>query len=126
MHMGLKFCTELTGLFGSHTELTRFLEMQSMYVPHLIATLVDVLSGRQPVLPPLVEQLLGNIKHMVTHCISPLAALQNGLHLKLDDDTPIAAKSEDLVSYLLTRATIAAATLQVTTDRYSTCHRSNR
>ena len=100
--------------------------MQSMYVPHLTATLVDVLSGRQPALPPLMERLLGNVKHMVAHGISPLAALQNGAYLKLDGDKAIAAKSEDLVSYLLTRATIAAATLQVTTDRYSICHRSNR
>ena len=82
------------------------------------------------------QKVFANIKHVTTFCVAPLAAVLNGPYLApLESDCEqetaiaakhIAAKHVDLVTYVLTRAAIASAALQVTTDRYSRYHRSRR
>ena len=38
----------VNGPFHTNNELTRFLEIRSLYVPHLVVTLAGVLKGRRP------------------------------------------------------------------------------
>ena len=93
--------------------------MRASYVPHLVMALAAVLKGKLPDLaPPQMDGLLESIKHTATYCSSPFAALQNGPFMALDHDA-MTAKNKDLHAVLLTRATVAAATLQVAKDRHS-------
>ena len=74
----------------------------------------------------MLEQVLSNIKAAVVFCVSPLAAVHNGLILKCEDYAAIGVKTQDLHTVLLARAAIASATLQVARDRHSICHRPTR
>ena len=60
------------------------------------------------------------IRDVMTHCVSPLAALLNGAYLTHDSTDAIYTKCEGLLTYLVTRATFSAATMRLVADRYFT------
>jgi hypothetical protein len=86
----------ITGPFPSYSELTRFLEMRSMYMPHLLMTLADAdfIKDLAAFEKPVMSMLIKDTAEVTRYCATTFAALQNGAFLQFDTVDEISIKAD--------------------------------